>query len=150
MRYAGILSVAILVVAMPFAALAQQNGASNPADSNAPKPSRNGVVILSDTQGVDFKPYLKVWHNTTEVTWKLLMPAEVNPPTLSKGVVQIRFKIFPDGHLKDMILEGRSGIVALDRAAWGAIRGSSYPPLPQEFHGPYIELRAAFLYNQKQ
>ena len=46
-----------------------------------------------------------------------------------------------------LMLEGRSGDVALDRAAWGALTGSNYPPLPREFHGPYLELRAYFLYN---
>ena len=48
-----------------------------------------------------------------------------------------------------MRLLGSSGDVALDRAAWGAITGSSYPPLPNNFHGPYIELQALFLYNMK-
>jgi hypothetical protein len=48
-----------------------------------------------------------------------------------------------------MFLEARSGDTALDRAAWGAIRGSSYPPLPRDFHGPYLELRAVFLYNME-
>ena len=46
-----------------------------------------------------------------------------------------------------MVLEGRSGDTGLDRAAWGALTGSNYPPLPREFHGPYLELRAVFLYN---
>jgi hypothetical protein len=48
-----------------------------------------------------------------------------------------------------MQLDGRSGDTGLDRAAWGAITGSSYPPLPHEFHGPYLELRAYFLYNER-
>jgi hypothetical protein len=49
-----------------------------------------------------------------------------------------------------LVLEGRSGDVALDRAAWGALTGSNYPPLPRDFHGPYLELRAYFLYNMEQ
>ncbi len=48
-----------------------------------------------------------------------------------------------------MILEGRSGDTGLDRAAWGALTGSNYPPLPHDFHGPYLELRALFLYNMQ-
>jgi hypothetical protein len=48
-----------------------------------------------------------------------------------------------------LVLEGRSGDPALDRAAWGALTGSNYPPLPKEFHGPYLELRAIFLYNME-
>ena len=63
----------------------------------------------------------------------------------------IRFKVRPDGRLMDgsMVLEGRSGDTSLDRAAWGAITGSSYPPLPADFKGPFLELRAYFLYNME-
>ena len=71
-------------------------------------------------------------------------------PILKSGAVQIRFKVLPNGTVTDMVLEGRSGDTGLDRAAWGAITGSSYPPLPREFHGPYLELRALFLYNEQQ
>ena len=100
--------------------------------------------ILSDQQGVDFSSWLQRWHRETEHTWDPLIPDEVNPPILKSGVVIIRFKVLPNGRLMDgsMVLEGRSGDTALDRAAWGALTGSNYPPLPREFHGPYLELRA--------
>ena len=107
----------------------------------------SGVQILSDTQGVDFSAWLARWHYITEHTWDPLIPDEVNPPILKQGVVAIRFKVLPSGQVVDMTLDGRSGDTGLDRAAWGAISGSSYPNLPREFHGPYIELRAYFLYN---
>jgi outer membrane biosynthesis protein TonB len=109
------------------------------------------VQILSDTEGADFKPWLAHWHRRTERTWDKLIPDEINPPQLKKGQVVIRFKVLPNGRLMagSMVLEGRSGDVALDRAAWGALTGSNYPPLPEEFHGPYLELRALFLYNMK-
>jgi outer membrane biosynthesis protein TonB len=110
-----------------------------------------GATILSDTQGVDFSPWLQRWYYETEHTWDPLIPDEVNPPILKQGQVQIRFKIGPNGRIIDgsMVLEGRSGDTALDRAAWGALTGSNYPPLPREFHGPYLELRAAFMYNMR-
>lgn len=117
------------------------------ADVATPKTSIGGVEILSDTQGVDFSDWLVRWHQITELAWNPLIPKEVNSPTLLKGVVAIRFKVLPSGQVIDLQLKGRSGTVALDRAAWGAITGSSYPNLPREFHGPYIELRAHFLYN---
>jgi hypothetical protein len=109
-----------------------------------------GVQVLSDTQGVDFNSWLARWHRETERTWDPLIPDEVNPPILKKGVVVIRFKVLPNGRIMEpngMFLEGRSGDTALDRAAWGAITGSNYPPLPREFHGPFLELRAIFFYN---
>ncbi len=108
-----------------------------------------GIQVLSDTQGVDFSSWLLRWHRETERTWDPLIPDEVNPPILKKGAVVIRFRVLPTGRLMEgsMVLEGRSGDTGLDRAAWGALTGSNYPPLPRDFHGPYLELRAIFLYN---
>jgi len=125
----------------------------NPGGAGAlplhPGAGTGGVQVLSDTQGVDFSSWLLRWHRETERTWDPLIPDEVNPPILKKGVVQIRFKVLPNGRLMEgsMVLEGRSGDTGLDRAAWGALTGSNYPPLPKDFHGPFLELRAMFLYN---
>ncbi len=112
-----------------------------------PGAGTGGIDVLSDTQGVNFSNWLQRWHYITQLTWDPLIPDEVNPPILKQGVVAVRFKVLPNGQVTDMQLEGRSGDTGLDRAAWGAITGSSYPPLPREFHGPYLELRAYFLYN---
>ena len=119
--------------------------------SRHPGAGTGGLEVLSDTQGVDFTSWLARWHWETEHTWDPLIPDEVNPPILKSGMVAIRFKVLPNGRLMDgsLILEGRSGDVALDRAAWGALTGSNYPPLPRDFHGPYLELRAFFLYNME-
>jgi hypothetical protein len=116
-----------------------------------PGAGTGGVQVLSDTQGVDFNGWLQRWHRETERTWDPLIPDEVNAPILKSGMVAIRFKVLPNGRLMDgsLVLEGRSGDVALDRAAWGALTGSNYPPLPRDFHGPYLELRAYFLYNME-
>jgi hypothetical protein len=117
-----------------------------------PGAGSGGIEVLSDTQGVDFSGWLQRWHRETERTWDPLIPDEVNPPILKSGMVAIRFKVLPNGRLMDgsLVLEGRSGDTALDRAAWGALTGSNYPPLPREFHGPYLELRAYFLYNMHE
>lgn len=114
-----------------------------------PGAGTGGVQVLSDTQGVDFNNWLIHWHRETERTWDPLIPDEVNPPISKSGQLMIRFKVLPSGRIMEgsMVLEGSSGDVALDRAAWGALTGSNYPPLPREFHGPYLELRAWFLYN---
>jgi outer membrane biosynthesis protein TonB len=116
-----------------------------------PGAGSGGVQVLSDTQGVDFSSWLLRWHRETERTWDPLIPDEVNPPIYKKGAVVIRFKVLPNGRIMEgsMALEGRSGDTGLDRAAWGALTGSNYPPLPREFHGPYLELRAVFLYNME-
>jgi outer membrane biosynthesis protein TonB len=108
-----------------------------------------GAQILSDTQGVDFGPYLQKVIRETYRTWDPLIPEEVNPPILKRGQCEVVFTILPNGRLQAhaMQLTGRSGDVALDRAAWGAIEGADYPPLPREFHGPYLQLRFRFQYN---
>jgi TonB family protein len=122
---------------LPLGGLARHPGAGS------------GARIISDTQGVNFDGWLRRWYFETEHTWDPLIPDEVNPPILKSGQVQVRFKVLPNGQVTDMVLEGRSGDSALDRAAWGAITGSNYPELPREFHGPYIELRAVFMYNMQ-
>jgi TonB family protein len=132
---------------------AMHGGQSNYGDAPSgglslhPGAGTGGVQVLSDTQGVDFSNWLQRWHYITQQTWDPLIPDEVNPPILKAGVVAVRFKVLPNGQVTDMQLDGRSGDTGLDRAAWGAITGSSYPALPREFHGPYLELRAYFLYN---
>ncbi len=130
------------------------SGTGNPIPgglSMHPGAGAGGVQILTPTQGVDFSYWLRAWYWDTEHTWDPLIPDEVNPPISKSGQVLIRFKVGRDGRVLDgsMRLEGSSGDTALDRAAWGAITGSSYPPLPSDFHGPYIELRALFLYNMQ-
>ena len=114
-----------------------------------PGATTGGLDVLSDTQGVDFTSWIQRWHYETERTWYPLMPDEVYAPISKSGMVAIRFKVLPNGQVTEMTLEGRSGDTALDRAAWGALTGSNYPPLPKDFHGPYLELRAYFLYNME-
>jgi hypothetical protein len=135
----------------------QYGGQSSPGNLGAgglarhPGAGTGQPEILSDQQGVDFSAWMQRWHWETEHTWDPLIPDEVNPPILKSGMVAIRFKVLPNGRLMDgsVVLEGRSGDTALDRAAWGALVGSNYPPLPHEFHGPYLEIRAYFLYNMQ-
>jgi len=128
-------------------------GGNQPSPGLAMHPGAGsgGVQVLSDTQGVDFSNWLQRWHWETEHTWDPLIPDEVNPPIYKSGMVAIEFKVLPNGRLMpdSVHLVGRSGDTALDRAAWGALTGSNYPPLPHEFHGPYLELRAYFLYNME-
>jgi hypothetical protein len=115
-----------------------------------PGAGSGGVEILTPTN-VDLSAWIQRWHHETERTWDPLIPDEVNPPILKSGMVAIRFKVLPNGRLMDgsLVLDGRSGDTALDRAAWGALTGSNYPPLPREFTGPYLEMRAYFLYNME-
>jgi TonB family protein len=111
-------------------------------------PGENGAVdILSDTMDVDFGPYIQRVIYDTKKAWYPIIPEVAQPPLDKQGRVMIRFKINPDGTVTEMHLEGPSGDVSLDKAAWAAINYAGYPPLPKEFKGKYLELRFIFLYN---
>jgi len=101
--------------------------------------------VLSDTQGVDFSPYLeRVLQNVRE-NWYHLIPESAE---MKKGKLAIEFVITKDGQVADMRLVASSGDVSLDRPAWGSITGSNpFSPLPREFTGPYLSLRFRFYYN---
>jgi TonB family protein len=113
----------------------------------------NGLEILSDTQGVDFDPYIRRVLDNIRTNWYTLCPESVNAPLRKHGKVKIEFAILPDGKVAGMRLspDGTSGDAALDRAAWGGISLSNpFPPLPSEFHGPYLALRIHFFYNPER
>lgn len=152
---------AVLVVAMICAgsrAEAQTMQSIAPRPEPSTETSQNlkaqmplgGVEVLSDTAGVDFGQYLLQWHRITKANWHQPTSKEMNAQKPQVETVAIRFKIVPNGQLMDrgMVLEERSGQTQLDKAAWDAIANSDYPRLPEEFHGPYLELRAYFSYRQ--
>ena len=104
--------------------------------------------VLSDTQGVDFAPYLQRILQDVRQNWYLLIPPSAE---MKKGKLAIEFAIKKDGSVADMKLVATSGDTALDRPAWGSITHSSpFPPLPNEFNGPYLALRFRFYYNPDQ
>jgi TonB family protein len=116
-----------------------------------PKPQTDTgpIEILTDTMGVDFKPYVRqVVLPTVRTNWYNLIPASARAPLMKKGKVVIEFAILKDGRAAGMKLVAPSGDVALDRAAWGGITASiPFLPLPSEFRGQYLGLRFAFYYN---
>jgi TonB family protein len=108
--------------------------------------TKGGLEILSDTMGVDFGPYMKRLKFTVENNWK--PPESALPPIMRKGLVIIEFSITKDGRVMGMKLVGKSGDVALDRAAWGAITAAiPLPSLPKDFAGDYLTIRGFFYYN---
>ena len=108
-----------------------------------------GVDVLSDTEGVDFGPYLTKILREIKSTWLPLIPEEARPPLNKQGETQIRFSILPNGKIGGMTLEGSTHDDALNRAAWGSITGVGvFPPLPAQFKGPNLELRIHYLVNK--
>jgi TonB family protein len=110
---------------------------------------QQSLEILSDTQGVDFKPYLQGVVRQIYDQWLKLMPEEARAPQNKKGETQIRFAINSDGTIAAMHLDGSTQDELLNRAAWGAITGvGKFPALPKEFHGPDLDLRIHFVVNR--
>ena len=132
---------------------AARNPGASSGDYGQNAPSQHSAMavgpdIISDTMGVDFGPYMSRVIAATYRSWLPIIPESARPPLDKQGRVGVRFKIYPDGSVKQMTLEFPSGDVSLDRAAWGGITGASpYPPLPKEFKGPFLELRFGFYYN---
>jgi len=109
------------------------------------RPKAGPVEILSDTQGVDFGPYLQKVVADVRSKWYTLIPADAET---KKGKLAIEFAVLPDGHVAAMKLVATSGDVSLDRPAWGAIAAlNPFPALPSAFTGPHLALRFRFLYN---
>lgn len=130
---------------------ARSHGEGGDFGANAPVAHQGlntGVEVLSDTQGVDFGPYLRRILGDIRRTWIPLIPEEARPPLNKQGETLIRFTILPDGRIGAMSLDGSTHDQAIDRAAWGGIVGvGQFPPLPASFHGPQLELRIDFLVN---
>ncbi len=107
--------------------------------------------VLSDTQGVDFGPYLSRVLQAVRMNWYAIIPESARAPLLKRGKVSIQFVILPNGKVAGLQYTGSSGDISLDRAAWGGITASDpFAPLPKEFHGPYLALRFHFYYNPQK
>ena len=145
--YLRAITFALIVAAT---ALAQQEAQSGSAVEQAARTAlaNSPIEVLSDTNGVDFGPYLQhVLHDVRE-NWHNLIPEIARPPIMKQGKLAIEFAILKDGRIAGMRLVAPSGDVTLDRAAWGGITGSNpFPPLPAEFGGKYLALRFHFSYN---
>ncbi len=107
-----------------------------------------GMAMLTPDQGVDFRDYLARVQASVERNWQAVMPESVQLG--EKGWVELQFKIMRDGSVPQgyPILVRTSSKEPLDRAAISSIRASNpFEPLPSAFTGPFIELRAIYLYN---
>ncbi len=103
-----------------------------------------GVEILSDTQGVDFGPYVQQVLHDIRQHWYTAVP----PSAQMNDNLAIAFSIMKDGKVANMKLVQGSGDEPLDRAAWaGIVASSPFPPLPSDFKGSLLALRFHFYYN---
>ena len=148
---AGVL-VALLISGEMVSAAGQNAAANSPGSGsvqNVPNPTReaDGAEILSDTRGVNFSPYIRNIVPAILKRYVDCLPEKARKPTSASGKTDIRFTINPDGKIAAMHLDASTHDDALNRAAWGAITGQTFPPLPAAFTGPNLEIRIHFLVN---
>jgi TonB family protein len=128
----------------------RDSGADLPATPNRRGDLASGAEILSDTQGVDFTAWGRRFKQDVTRNWTPLLPESFFPPLNKTGKVVIRLMLSEDGNIADMKLEGPSGDVSLDKAAWGAITSEGqFAHMPAGYHGP-LEMRITFVYGKFQ
>jgi len=113
-----------------------------------PSPGVQGsnLELLSDPQGVDFRPYLMQVLAAVRRNWMAVIPESAKMGR--RGRVSIQFSISNSGSVPKFVITGNSGTDALDRAAVAGISASNpFPPLPSEYKGTRIVLQFNFAYN---
>jgi TonB family protein len=106
----------------------------------------SSLELLSDPQGIDFKPYLIRVLAAVRRNWFAVIPESARFG--QRGQVVIQFSISREGRVPKLVISLPSGTDSLDRAAVAGISASNpFPPLPAEFKGDQIRLQLSFAYN---
>jgi len=106
----------------------------------------SSLELLSDPQGIDFRPYLKRILAIVRRNWFAVIPESARYGR--SGRTMIQFSISKDGRVPKLVIAGPSGTESLDRAAVAGISASNpFPPLPPEFKGDVVRLQFGFSYN---
>ncbi len=116
-----------------------------------PSPGNTGsdLELLSDPEGVDFRPYLLQILATVRRNWFAVIPESARLG-MSRGRVAIQFAIGHNGSVPKLVIATSSGVTSLDRAAVAAISASNpFPRLPADYFGDDVRLQFQFRYNIK-
>jgi len=129
------------------AASVRGGGGGVVVDDTGSGPARlRDYELLSDPQGVDFKPYLIQVVAAVRRNWMAVIPESGRMGR--RGLVQLQFSIDRQGHVPKLVIATASGTEAFDRAAVAGVSASNpFPPLPAEFKGDQIRLQLSFAYN---
>jgi TonB family protein len=117
-----------------------------------PSPGNRGstLELLSDPNGVDFRPYLIQVLAAVRRNWYAVIPESARLG-MARGRVAIQFIVSKEGMVPKLVIADSSGTPHLDRAAVAGISASvPFQPLPSEFNGKEIRLQFVFLYNTKR
>ncbi len=112
----------------------------------SPGTQSSQLQLLSDPQGVDFRPYLIQVLAAVRRNWLAVLPESARLGR--QGRVSIQFSIARNGSVPKLVITGGSGTDALDRAAVAGISASQlFPPFPTGFKGDRVVLQFNFAYN---
>jgi TonB family protein len=114
----------------------------------SPLPGRPGsaLQLLSDPQGVDFRPYMTQVLAAVKRNWMSVFPESARMGQRGRSVVQ--FSVNRQGQVPKLVIATPAGTQALDRAAVAGVSASvPFPPLPAGFRGDEIRLQLVFTYN---
>ncbi|MGA2434242.1 MAG: TonB family protein [Bryobacteraceae bacterium] len=106
------------------------------------------LEMMSDPQGVDFRPYIHQILAIVKRNWLAVYPESARLGR--RGRVQLQFIVARDGKVPKLVIAMPSGTDALDRAAVAGVSASApFPPLPAEYRGNEVRLQFTFVYNMK-
>ena len=114
----------------------------------APGVQGSQLELLSDPQGVDFRPYLMQVLTAVRRNWLAVIPESARLGR--QGRVSIQFSIARAGDVPKLVITMHSGTDALDRAAVAGISAAAeqrFPPFPPGFNGDRVVLQLNFAYN---
>jgi TonB family protein len=115
----------------------------------APGSVGSGLELVSDSRGVDFRPYLTQILAAVKRNWQAVIPESAKRGE-RRGKVTVRFSVSRDGKVANVQITMPSGTEALDLAAIAGISATNpFPPLPAEYNGLPIRLQFVFLYNMR-
>ena len=115
-------------------------------------PGRNLPIWRNVTEGIapytyewDFAPYLLELKR--RIRRNIFPPIAFTRLGMISGVTLLRFKIYPDGQLRDLKILGYEGDRSLMETSQTAVEISApFPDLPSDFPEPYLEVTGKFLY----
>jgi TonB family protein len=141
---------AFIFLLLSAALAAQQAPDTNPGRTLSPDghiPLRN-VDVLSDTQGQDLTPYLRLNTHFIQHNWRKLTTGDAIGSSHELTDLVLEFTVAHDGALNDAKLAQPSTDSVLNQAALEALRRSSpFQPLPANYASESLALRVRLHYD---
>jgi TonB C terminal len=143
-----------ILVSVPFqmvGTVALPNGDVPQSENSTPRHGQvrsSGLEMLTDTEGIDFNPYLLTALLSVRQNWYAVIPPSVESG--QQGTNTAEFRILQDGKVPmDFLkLTVHSGKEDFDKASLTAIRASTpFSHLPEKFSGPFLVVHITFDYN---